>query len=272
MSNNTIGLLKKYGIRLDKYKSQNYLIDDNKINFILRSADIKDDEIILEVGAGIGTLTIPMAKLAKEVVAIEKDPVIADILRQEIIKNKLSNVTIINSDALKVDFPYFDKVVSNLPYKISSPVTFKLLEYPFKEAILMYQLEFARRMQAECGTSDYSRLSVALHFRADVSIIDTLPPEAFIPRPKINSAIIRLTPKDHVDMGVYFDRTLRALFQHRNKKAKKALIQSAHELGMDKKELKSMLSGVDCELLEEKVFKLTPEEILRISQLIEEIL
>lgn len=269
---NTIELLKKYNIRLDKNKSQNYLIDNNKVNNILSNADIHDDEVILEIGAGIGTLTIPMAKRAKKVIAIEKDPIIADILRQIIIKEKITNIELINDDALKIDYPHFDKVVSNLPYQISSPVTFKLLEYDFKKAVLMYQLEFAKRMNAKTDTKEYSRLSVALYFRADIRIVDTLPPNAFVPQPKVNSAVIELVPKENVKLNEHFDDCLRALFQHRNKKAKKALIQSAHEINCDKKVLKEKLNSTDSPLLEEKVFKLTPEEILEISQLIEMIL
>lgn len=271
MPGNTKEILDKYNIRLDKNKSQNYLTDNNKLKIILNNADIHENETILEIGAGIGTLTIPLAKRAKKVIAIEKDPVISNVLKKRISDENLSNVEIINNDALKIDFPEFDKVVSNLPYQISSPVTFKLLEYPFRKAILMYQLEFAKRMQAKPDTHEYSRLSVALYFRADVRIIDTLPPEAFIPRPKVNSAIIELVPKDN-NVSEVFDNTVRALFQHRNKKARKALIQSAHELKSDKKTLKSKLNNVDCELLDEKVFKLTPDEIKEISEIIGEIL
>lgn len=135
----------------------------------------------------------------------------------------------------------------------------------------MYQLEFAKRMQAKPDTHEYSRLSVALYFRANVRIIDILPPEAFIPRPKVNSAIIELIPKNN-KVSEVFDDTVRALFQHRNKKARKALIQSAHELKSDKKTLKTKLNMIDCELLDEKVFKLTPDEIKEISEIIGEIL
>lgn len=272
MHNNTKEILDKYNIRLDKNKSQNYLIDNNKLENILKNADIQSNETILEIGAGIGTLTIPMAQKASKVIAIEKDPIIADILRQRIIKEKIDNIELINDDALKIDYPPFDKIVSNLPYQISSPVTFKLLNYDFKKAILMYQLEFAKRMNAKVNTKEYSRLSVALYYRANIKIIDTLPPESFIPKPKINSAVIELIPKKEVELNKYFDDVVRALFQHRNKKAKKALIQSAHELKSDKKQLKSLLNNTDNDLLEEKVFKLTPEEILEISELIGEIL
>lgn len=272
MPNNTKEILNKYNIRLDKNKSQNYLIDNNKLENILRNADIQSDETILEIGAGIGTMTIPMAKKAFKVIAIEKDPIIADVLRQRIVKEKLDNVEIINDDALKIDFPEFDKIVSNLPYQISSPITFKFLEYDFKKAVLMYQLEFAKRMNAEVNSKEYSRLSVALHYRADISIIDTLPPEAFVPQPKVNSAVVELIPKNSVELNDCFDDVIRALFQHRNKKARKALIQSAHELHYDKKELKALLSGVDNDLFEEKVFKLSPDEILEISEVIGELL
>ncbi len=269
---NTKELLRKYNIRLDKNKSQNYLIDNNKVEKILSAADIKDDEIILEIGAGIGTLTLEMAKRAKKVIAIEKDPLIADILNQIMIKEKIDNVELINDDALKMDFSHFDKVVSNLPYQISSPITFKLLEHDFKKAVLMYQLEFARRMNAKPDTKEYSRLSVALHFRCDVKIIDTLKPDCFIPQPKVDSAVIELIPNKKVKLNECFDDCTRALFQHRNKKARKALVQSAHELGQDKKDLKNKLSDIDDEMFEQKVFKLTPEEILEISEILEDLL
>lgn len=269
---NTRKLLKKYNIRLDKNKSQNYLIDNNKVEKILTAADIHEDEVILEIGAGVGTLTVAMAKKAKKVIAIEKDPLIADILRQILTEKHLSNVELINDDALKMDFPDFDKVVSNLPYQISSPITFKLLKYNFKKAVLMYQYEFASRMNAKADSKQYSRLSVALYYRCDIKIIDTLKASCFIPQPKVDSAVIELIPKNNALLPEYFDDVTRALFQHRNKKAKKALIQSAHELHTDKKELKNKLDSIDNPLLEKKVFKLTPDEILELSMTIEAIL
>lgn len=268
MPNNTREILDKYNIRLDKNKSQNYLIDNNKLNRILEYADIQSDEVILEIGAGIGTMTIPMAQRASRVIAIEKDPVIADVLIKRLADENIDNVEVINDDALKIDFPPFDKVVSNLPYQISSPITFKLLDYGFTRAVLMYQLEFAKRMNAKPDTKEYSRLSVSLYFRADVTILDTLSPAAFIPQPKVNSAVIELAAKNDVELNDIFDDVVRALFQHKNKKAKKALIQSAHEMNLDKKELKKILNAIDNPLFEEKVFKLSPEEILEISRIL----
>ncbi|RAP53678.1 MAG: 16S rRNA (adenine(1518)-N(6)/adenine(1519)-N(6))-dimethyltransferase [Methanosphaera sp. rholeuAM130] len=270
MPNNTKKILDKYNVRLDRNKSQNYLINKEKLENILIHADLQEDEIILEIGAGIGTLTIPMAKKAKKVIAIEKDSKIADILTQRLIDEDIDNVELINDDALKVEYPYFDKVVSNLPYQISSPVTFKLLKYDFKKAILMYQYEFAQRMQASYGTNEYSRLSVALYFRCNTKIIDTLTPDCFLPQPRVNSAVIELIPKDY-ELSQAFDDTTRALFQHRNRKARKALVNSAHEIDMNKKELKNKLIHIDNPLLDKKVFQLKPEEILEISYIIEKI-
>lgn len=272
MPNNTKKILNTYNIRLDKNKSQNYLIDNNKLENILITAGIQSDECVLEIGAGIGTLTIPLAKRASKVIAIEKDSAIANILRQRLSEEKVDNVEVVNDDALKIDFPRFDKVVSNLPYQISSPVTFKLLDYDFKKAVLMYQLEFAKRMNACVGTKEYSRLSVALYFRADIRIVDTLSPACFIPQPKVNSAVIELVPNSKAELNDCFDDVLRALFQHRNKKAKKALVQSAHELNCNKKELKKILDNVDNHLFEEKVFKLSPEDIRDISMILGELL
>ena len=270
MPNKTWKILDQYNITLDKNKSQNYLIDNNKLNNILKFANIKDTETILEIGAGIGTMTLPMAKRAKHVIAIEKDPIISDILNRRVMAEKLDNVTVLNDDALKIDFPSFDKVVSNLPYQISSPVTFKLLEYNFKKAVLMYQYEFAKRMNAPVNTKDYSRLSVALYYRADIQIVDTLKPESFLPRPKVNSAVIELIPKT-CNLPSLFDDVTRALFQHKNKKARKSLTNSAHEFGWDKKKFKETVKGVDNPLFEKKVFTLTPAEIVEISEIIDEL-
>jgi 16S rRNA (adenine1518-N6/adenine1519-N6)-dimethyltransferase len=136
----------------------------------------------------------------------------------------------------------------------------------------MYQLEFAKRMNAPVGDKNYSRLSVALYFRAYIKIKDTLSPKAFIPQPKVNSAVIELIPKKDVKLNNLFDDVIRAMFQHRNKKARKALVQSAHELNYDKKELKKILDVVENDLLDEKVFNLSPEDILEISNTLEELL
>ncbi len=260
-------ILKENDIRLNKRLGQHYLISDSKRQKILSYADLKDDDIILEIGPGIGTLTIPLASQANKVIAIEKDKKIATILKDRLKDYK--NVELIIGDALKIEFPYFNKIVSNLPYKISSPITFKLLEYDFDFGILMYQREFAERMIAKPGTKDYSRLSVALYFMANIEILDYIPRSAFLPPPKVDSAIVKLTPKGKIN-GT-FEKTCRALFQHKRKKARKALIESFHEISSNA-DPRETVALINPRLLEKRVFTLTPEEILEISNELKKII
>ena len=274
LSKTTKDILNKNGIKLNKNLGQNYLIDKNKRDQIVNFGDITKDDIVLEIGTGIGTLTLELAKKAKKVIAMEQDSKISDILAKRLEEENIDNVDLINDDALKVDFPKFNKIVSNLPYQISSPITFKFLNYDFDLAILMYQKEFANRMNGEVGTKNYSRLSAMLYFKCDVETLTEVSNESFIPKPQIDSTVVRLTPKENriadEDFKVYSKFT-RALFQHRNKKIKNALIDSRHIISkIDKKVLKNRLNDIDDERLEEylkmRVVMLTPEEILFISK------
>ncbi len=273
LAQETKEILNSHGIRLNRRLGQNYLIDDFKRKKILSFADLNAQDTVLEIGPGIGTLTIPLARKAGKVVTIEQDPRIADILAERLDAEGLHNVELINEDALKVDFPYFNKIVANLPYQISSPLTFKFLEYDFERGILMYQKEFARRMNAPVGSKHYSRLSVMLHFQAQVELLDHVSPQSFIPPPKVDSAVVKLTPQHDVKVDDFFSSVCRALFQHRRKKARKALKESFHEIApRSKEEIKEILQGVDDDLGEERVFKLTPTQIMTLSNSLKEIL
>lgn len=262
----TRDVLRKYGVRLRRSLGQNYLVDDGKRQRILGYANLGPDDHVLEIGAGIGTLTLPMAELAGHVTAIESDPFIAGILADRI---KGDNVDIIVGDALKVDFPAFNKVVSNLPYQISSPVTFRLLRHEFELGVLMYQKEFAARMVAEPGTRDYSRLSVMLHFLAEVQIVDHLKPGCFFPRPRVDSAVVTVRPTGF-SLPALFEDVCRALFQHRKKKTSKSLRESFHEIKADL-DFNDVLDVLPSEILEKRVFQLKPEEILEIAERMEEL-
>ena len=220
LAKETLRILKENNIRLDRRKGQNYLIDPNILHKIVDHADLSPDDIVLEIGAGIGTLTIPLAEHAKKVIAVEQDQKIASILEKRLEELNISNVEVLVADAVKTDFPEFNKVVSNLPYKISSPITFKLLEYDFNFAVLMYQLEFAERMVAKPGDSNYSRLSLMLHFCADIEMLFEVSKHAFFPNPKISSAVIRLIPNKKAEIDEFFVKVSRALFQHKKKKVK----------------------------------------------------
>ena len=280
LSKETKSILNRHGIKLNRNLGQNYLIDKNKRDQIIGFADINDRDTVLEIGTGIGTLTIELAKKAKKVIAIEQDTNISNILRERLKKEKIDNVELINDDALNVDFPKFNKIVSNLPYQISSPITFKFLNYDFDLAILMYQKEFAQRMNGQVGTKDYSRLSAMLYFKCDVETLTDVSAESFIPKPKIDSTVVKLTPKENKildeDFKVYSNFT-KALFQHRNKKIRNALIDSRHIIcNLDKKEMKEKINSIDDEKLNEylklRVIAVKPEEILFLSKKINSIL
>jgi len=263
----TLNILKKSNIILDRKKGQNYLIDSNILQKIVDHSDLSKNDTVLEIGAGIGTLTIPLAENVKKVIAIEQDQKIVAVLEKQLHELDISNVEVLKVDATKIDFPRFNKVVSNLPYKISSPFTFKLLEYDFDFAILMYQLEFAQRMVAKPGNSNYSRLSLMLHFCADIEMLFEVSKHAFFPNPKISSAVIKLVPNRKAEIDEFFEKTSRALFQHKKKKVRNALIDSFHEIAaVDKKEAKEIVSKLDEKLLMERAVKLEPEEVMEITE------
>ena len=266
LSKTTKDILNQYGIKLNKNLGQNYLIDKNKRDQIVNFGNVTKDDIVLEIGTGIGTLTIELAKKAKKVIAIEQDERICEILANRLKDEKIDNVELINDDAVKVEFPKFNKIISNLPYQISSPITFKFLNYDFDLAILMYQKEFASRMNGKVATKDYSRLSAMLYFRCDVEKLTEVSNESFIPKPQIDSTVVKLTPKENIitdeDFKTYSKFT-KALFQHRNKKIRNALIDSRHIISnIDKKVLKKRLNDIDDEKIEEylkkRVVVLTP--------------
>ncbi|WP_283389697.1 16S rRNA (adenine(1518)-N(6)/adenine(1519)-N(6))-dimethyltransferase RsmA [Methanobrevibacter woesei] len=292
LAKTTKDILNKYNIKLNKNLGQNYLIDRNKRDQIIDFGNITKKDIILEIGPGIGTLTCELSSKAKKVIAIEQDPTIFDILEERLENENITNVELINDDALNVDFPEFNKIISNLPYQISSPITFKFLEYDFDTAILMYQKEFANRMKGKVGTKDYSRLSAMLYFKCEVELLTNVSAESFIPKPKVDSTVIKLSPKipefkgelsklaiseiNEDDFRIYSKFT-KALFQHKNKKARNALIDSRHEVSsLDKKEFKNKLNSITStkinDLLSERVLKISPENILFLSKQLDPIL
>ena len=290
LAKQTKRILQENDIKLNKNLGQNYLIDDFKRKKIINYANLTKEDTVLEIGPGIGTLTIELAKRAKKVIAIEQDETIFNILKKRLEKEKINNVELINGDAVKVDFPEFNKIVSNLPYQISSPISFKFLNHDFDLAILMYQKEFADRMNGKVGTKQYSRLSAMLYFKADVKFLTKVSPESFIPSPKVDSAVIQLKPKNidsirindkeyEIDKETYktYSKVVKALFQHRNKKARNALIDSRHIIGFkDKKELKSILNDLEDEnprikeILLERTINLAPEEIMELTILLKD--
>ncbi len=274
LAKKTKKILQNNGIHLKKKLGQHYLIDDFKRKKIIDFGNLNKNDIVLEIGPGIGTLTLELAEKSKKVVAIEQDEVILKILKRRLEEESIDNVELLKGDALKINFPNFNKIISNLPYQISSPITFKFLEYDFDMAILMYQKEFAKRMTAKFGEKNYSRLSAMLYFKGEVELLDNVSSESFFPKPKIDSSIIKLTPKndEKTRISESYSIICKALFQHKNKKIKNALIDSRHILGYtDKNELKKNLNELikkdpNLELfLIKRTMTSSPEEILKLS-------
>ena len=266
----TLKILKINGIKLDKRKGQNYLINKDVLSKIIQYSELSKKDSVLEIGAGIGTLTIPLAKNSGKVIAVEQDRKVANVLVKRLEKLELSNVEVIVDDATKLDLPETTKVVSNLPYKISSPITFKILENPFEMGVLMYQKEFADRMIASPGDRNYSRLSVMIHFNAYVEMLFNVSSNDFFPKPKVSSAVIKMEPKTNVEVGEFFSNVTRALFQHKKKKVRNALMDSFHEIGdLEKSEIKDLISQLDQDTMDQRVFKMSPEDLFEISKEIE---
>jgi 16S rRNA (adenine1518-N6/adenine1519-N6)-dimethyltransferase len=262
-------LLKKHGIRPNRKLGQNFIIDRAVLEREISYAKIKRSDTILEIGPGVGTLTELLAENAGKVYAVEMDARMVEILKRRL-KNR---VEIIEGDFLKVELPHFDKTISNIPYSISSPLTFRLLSRDFKVAILTYQKEFAQRMVAKPGEKNYSRLSVATYYHANAEILEVLPPEVFYPLPEVDSTIVKLTPKKKpfkVNEKLFFDM-LRGLFQHKKKTLKKALFFSLSDIfGIESKDKrKEIVDSFDEKLTKRRVFTLSPEELAEICDMLE---
>lgn len=236
---------------------QHFLADQRIIDRIANYAELLPSDVVLEIGPGTGNLTEALSARAGRVIAIEADPDLARIL-----KGRFSNVEIVAGDALKVDLPEYSKVVSNLPYQISSKITLRLLRRPFKLMVLMYQKEFARRMLASPGRKEYGRISVNVAHYSMAEILEEVPASAFRPEPHVRSAIVRLIPRrerELVDDSLLSD-LVRVLFTMRRKKVKRALAS----MGLD---LRS-LPGIKSSLVEERPEDLSAAEIVALARAI----
>lgn len=225
---NTIEVLQKYRFRFQKKYGQNFLIDTRVLDKIIAAAEITEEDCVLEIGPGIGTMTQYLAERAGEVVAVEIDGNLIPILEETLSAYK--NVTIIHQDILKMDVEGLArergkplKVVANLPYYITTPIIMGLFEkhVPLKNITVMVQKEVADRMQTGPGSKDYGALSLAVQYYASPYIVANVPPNCFMPRPKVGSAVIRLTcherpPVEVADERLLFD-IIRASFNQRRK-------------------------------------------------------
>ena len=251
----TIEVLQKYDFVFQKKFGQNFLIDPHVLDKIMNAADIQKDDFVLEIGPGIGTMTQYLACRAREVFAVEIAraliPILEDTLRD------YGNVTILNQDILKVDIKKLAeehnqgkpvKVVANLPYYITTPIIMGLFEedVPVESITVMVQKEVAERMQTGPGSKEYGALSLAVQYYASPYIVANVPPNCFMPRPKVGSAVIRLTrhekpPVDVKDPKLMF-KIIRASFNQRRKTLVNGL-KNAPDLEFSKEDIEKALSA-----------------------------
>lgn len=256
----TIEVLQKYHFVFQKRFGQNFLIDTHVLERIIEAAQITKDDFVIEIGPGIGTMTQYLAEAAREVAAVEIDRSLIPILQDTL--QDWDNVTVINEDILKVDVCKLAqeknggrpvKVVANLPYYITTPIIMGLFEnqVPLDSITIMVQKEVADRMQVGPGTKDYGALSLAVQYYASPQIVTNVPPNCFMPRPKVGSAVIRLTrfqePPVNVDDEKLMFAIIRASFNQRRKTLVNGL-KNASELSFTKEQIESALTSASIPL------------------------
>lgn len=238
---NTIEILQKYQFNFQKKFGQNFLIDTSVLDRIIAAAEVTDEDCVLEIGPGIGTMTQYLAESAREVIAVEIDRNLIPILEETL--SAYDNVTVINEDILKVDVAKLAqeknggkpiKVVANLPYYITTPIIMGLFEnhVPLQSITIMVQKEVADRMQVGPGTKDYGALSLAVQYYAKPQIVANVPPNCFMPRPNVGSAVIRLTRYETPHVQVKDEKKMFALIRASFNQRRKTLVNS---LGNDPK-------------------------------------
>lgn len=278
---NTIQVIQKHGFAFQKKFGQNFLIDAHVLDKIIAAAGVTADDMVLEIGPGIGTMTQYLAERARQVAAVEIDTNLIPILKETL--SDYDNVTVINEDILKVDIKKLAeeynggkpiKVVANLPYYITTPIIMGLFEsgVPIDNITVMVQKEVADRMQVGPGSKDYGALSLAVQYYAEPYIVANVPPNCFIPRPNVGSAVIRLTrhqtpPVEVKDRELMF-KLIRASFNQRRKTLLNGLNNSP-ELSFGKEQIAAAIEqlGVPAAVRGEA---LTLEQFARLSDLLGE--
>lgn len=272
----TIQVLQKHDFHFQKKFGQNFLIDPHVLDKIIEAAEVTKDDFVLEIGPGIGTMTQYLAEAAREVTAVEIDDALIPILEDTL--KEWDNVTVLHGDILKTDIRRIAeeknqgrpiKVVANLPYYITTPIIMGLFEshVPVDSITVMVQKEVADRMQTGPGSKDYGALSLAVQYYAEPKIVANVPPNCFMPRPKVGSAVIRLTrhqdpPVTTLDEKLMF-RLIRASFNQRRKTLSNSL-KNSQELPYSKEEVETAIT--ECGLpLNIRGEALTLEQFARLS-------
>lgn len=275
----TKAVLDKYHFVFQKKYGQNFLIDTGVLEKIIREAGVTKDDFVLEIGPGIGTMTQYLCESAREVAAVEIDKALIPILKDTL--SPYDNVTVINEDILKVDINRLAqeknggrpiKVVANLPYYITTPIIMGLFEshVPIDSITIMVQKEVADRMKTGPGSKDYGALSLAVQYYADPQIVANVPPNCFMPRPKVGSAVIRLKrhaqPVVNVSDEKLMFRLIRASFNQRRKTLANGL-KNAPDIPLEKEEIEAVITELG-KPLTIRGEALTLEEFATLSELV----
>lgn len=263
-------LLERAGVRGNPDRDQHFLVDKRVLDRVpTYLPEDADRSHILEIGGGTGALTDRLLAASERVTVIERDPELADFLREEFASEiESGELTVVQGDALECDLPAdVTASVSNLPYGVSSELTFRLLPLGIP-TVLMFQKEFAERMAAESGTSEYGRLSVSAQHYAAVEVVEPVPPTAFSPPPAVDSAIVRTTPRDpayEVDDEAFFLRFVKAVFTQRRKTVRNGIRNTAHISGLD--DADAVVDAAPESLLSKRAGDLSPDDFAALATL-----
>lgn len=264
----TIRLLKGYGIRPKKRLSQSFIVDENLVRLLIESIKPKPSDVIVEIGAGLGTLTLELAKYGSRIKAVEIDPVLIRVLKDRL--SCFGNVDVIQGDFLKMNLEG-NIFTGNIPYHVSTPIIFKILKQKYDRSIITVQKEVAERIVSEPGTKSYGRLTVSVNVLAEPRIIGSFPPSSFYPVPKVSHSVILLKPLEKPIDTKLLERLLRAMFSQRNRLAVTVLRKALERLYGDK----GLLIYQEASRLipkDKRVFELSVQDFLNLNQAISSLL
>ncbi|MFW6384678.1 MAG: 16S ribosomal RNA methyltransferase A [Halodesulfurarchaeum sp.] len=260
-------LIRRAG-RGDPNRDQHFLVDDRVLDRIPTYAESFDRHHVLEIGPGTGALTDRLLDVAERVTVIERDPDLVEFVTGEFAEEiEAGRLDVRSGDAVELPLPEFTVCISNLPYGAASPIAFRLLATR-RPAVLMFQREVAERMAADPGTPEYGRLSVASQHYASVEIVEPVPPAAFDPEPAVESAIVRLTPRDPtytVSDDEFFLTFVKALFTQRRKTVRNAIRNTTHISNV--RDADAVVAAADESLLSKRPDALAPAEFAHLSEL-----
>jgi 16S rRNA (adenine1518-N6/adenine1519-N6)-dimethyltransferase len=254
-------LIRQHGIFPNKLLGQNFMVVPSEFEKLARYASLNSNDVVLEVGSGLGFLTRFLANKCKTVISVEKDKQLIEILHAQLCD--FANITLMEGDILKVSVPEFNKVVSIPPYHISSRLMIWLFERNFEDAALILQKEFANRLVAKIGTEDYGWLTVLSYFNSQVDVLDEIPKQMFYPQPEVDSVIVHLKKRklnwSEKKSPVLFRQMLRFLFTERNRKLGTALTPFAkHTLKLSTEDVGRKISNIP--FRDKRVRTLVPED------------